>query len=172
MDNGRPQHISPQQWQHIWQERGWINREVKIEDQDIVDDRGEEAYQRCFAEAIKKNRVPNPSYFVNSPSAQEYIRNRDKRLFPGSFQDPNARGPNPNFQASIRSSDDPEEQQDPTSPASSRELDPSSPMAEKPNGHYQPVQHTASEKVWPKNRETNGPLEPQVGPVGPPRMLR
>lgn len=173
MDSSRLQHISPQQWQTIWQERGWINREVKTEDPDFIDPRGEEAYQRRFAEAFKENRVPNPSFFTNSPSAQEYIRNRDKRLFPGSFQDPKAQVPNPNFHHSIRSPDASQTPNNANSPGSSGGQDPSSPIGEPiTNGHHPSDQQAIGKTAWPSQRGTNGPLEPQVGPAGPPRMLR
>ncbi|KAL9623017.1 MAG: hypothetical protein Q9160_002736 [Pyrenula sp. 1 TL-2023] len=164
--------MSPQEWQHIWHERGWINQDIKMEDQGSFDDRGEEAYQRCFAEAIKENRVPNPSFFTNSPSAQAYIRNRDKRLFPGSNQDPNLQVPNPNFQRNARNSELSQAQSSPHSPASPVGQDPSSPEGEPTNGHRPPGQRQAGDSKWPSQRRSNGPLEPQVGPVGPPRMLR
>ena len=67
----------------------------------IEDPKGEEAYQRCFADAGKMNppRVPNAAFFENSPSATEYLRKRDRQLFSQretSF-DPEQRLRNPNF---------------------------------------------------------------------------
>jgi hypothetical protein len=64
-----------------WSERGYVPPE-KLDVNDNEDEKGEAAYMRCFHESSKIGRVPNASYFVNSPTARAYIEKRDKELFP------------------------------------------------------------------------------------------
>jgi hypothetical protein len=51
---------------------------------DHKDPTGEAAYQKAFADAAKMKpaRVPNADFYTNSPSAQDFIRRRDQKLFP------------------------------------------------------------------------------------------
>ena len=86
-----------------WKDRGYrgIDMNEDVRSGQIEDPKGEEAYQRCFAEAAKMKppRVPNAAFFENSPSAMEYSRKRDRQLFSqtGSSFDPEQRQRNPNF---------------------------------------------------------------------------
>lgn len=64
-----------------WSERGYVPPE-RVQGKDDEDEKGEGAYMRCFHESSKIGRVPNASYFVNSPTARAYIEKRDKELFP------------------------------------------------------------------------------------------
>ncbi len=73
--------MSGQQIPAAWSERGYVAPE-KLDIKDDEDEKGEAAYMRCFHESSKIGRVPNASYFVNSPTAQAYVEKRDKELFP------------------------------------------------------------------------------------------
>lgn len=64
-----------------WSERGYVPPE-QLDIKDDEDEKGETAYMRCFHESSKIGRVPNASYFVNSPTARAYVEKRDKELFP------------------------------------------------------------------------------------------
>lgn len=64
-----------------WSERGYVPPE-QLDVKDDEDEKGEAAYMRCFHESSKIGRVPNASYFVNSPTARAYVEKRDKELFP------------------------------------------------------------------------------------------
>ncbi len=84
-----------------WKDRGYRGMDEDIRPGQTEDPKGEEAYQRCFAEAarMKPPRVPNAAFFENSPSAMEYLRKRDRQLFSqtGASFDPEQRQRNPNF---------------------------------------------------------------------------
>ncbi|KAL9111676.1 MAG: hypothetical protein Q9227_003950 [Pyrenula ochraceoflavens] len=172
MDRYPPQHIPPPHWQHLWEERGF--KGIKVEDRDPEDPRGEEAYQRQFAKALQNNRVPNPSYYVNSPSAQEYIRNRDQELFKKAAP-PNPEGKirNPNFRTSAQSPESAQSLTNTHSPASSGSHDPTSPLEDRSKPPPRPGEMNAvSERPWPSQPSLSRPMEPQIAPIGPPRMLR
>ena len=73
--------MSSQQIPPAWSERGYVPLE-QLDVKDDQDEKGEAAYMRCFHESSKIGRVPNASYFVNSPTARAYVEKRDKELFP------------------------------------------------------------------------------------------
>jgi hypothetical protein len=73
--------MSGQQIPTAWSERGYVPPE-KLNAEDEDDEKGEAAYMKCFHESSKIGRVPNASYFVNSPTARAYVEKRDKELFP------------------------------------------------------------------------------------------
>ena len=171
MDKFQPPAIPPPQWRNIWEERGW-NQAVKPDIQDAMDPRGEAAYQKCFEQALSDDRVPNPSFFTNSPSAQEYIRNRDRKIFSRSTLDPQQKLPNPNFKGAARSPESNPSLTNTHSPASSGGHDPTSPLEERSKAQQATQPNSAGERAWPNQPSLSRPLEPQVGPIGPPRMLR
>lgn len=68
-----------------WEARGY-QQDLATDPTNFIeskDPKGEAAYQRAFAKAARQNppRVPNPEYYPNSPSAQEYIRRRNRNFF-------------------------------------------------------------------------------------------
>jgi len=75
----------------LWASRGYRQPLEDTRQGQVEDSKGEEAYQRCFARAAKLDppRLPNASFFENSPSAVEYLKKCD--------QDPDQRQRNPNF---------------------------------------------------------------------------
>lgn len=85
----------------LWASRGYREPPDDSRHGQIEDPKGEEAYQRCFAEAAKMKppRVPNAAFFENSPSAIEYLRKRDQELFSQSeaTSEPDQRQRNPNY---------------------------------------------------------------------------
>jgi hypothetical protein len=66
-----------------WQARGYDPRIAKSQRSPNDDPKGEVAYQRAFEEVAGKKppRVPNPVSYPHSPSAQAYIKRRDKTIF-------------------------------------------------------------------------------------------
>lgn len=64
----------------FWAERGFNPSIADSRPQPNEDPCGEAAYQRAFYDAEKANppRVPNPSQFLNSPSARAYMARRNK----------------------------------------------------------------------------------------------
>lgn len=58
-----------------WIDRGYRPELATIDPSANEDPLGEEAYQRAFAVASRSNppRLPNPSYYPNSPSARDYL---------------------------------------------------------------------------------------------------
>lgn len=62
-----------------WFERGYRPELAALQPAPNEDPRGEQAYQRAFAEAAKADppRLPNPQWYPNSPSAQDYMRKRN-----------------------------------------------------------------------------------------------
>jgi hypothetical protein len=68
---------------HPWHARGYKPELANSRKAPNEDPKGEVAYQRAFAEAAKQHppRVPNPAFYPNSQSAQEYIRRRDETIF-------------------------------------------------------------------------------------------
>ena len=66
-----------------WRARGYRPDLALSRKSPSEDPKGEIAYQRAFAEAAKKKptRFPDPSFYPNSPSAQECIKRRDEAIF-------------------------------------------------------------------------------------------
>jgi hypothetical protein len=86
---------------NLWVSRGYRQTPEDDRHGQVEDPKGEEAYQRCFAEAakLKPPRVPNAAFFENSPSAREYVRKRDSELFTQreAASEADQRQRNPNF---------------------------------------------------------------------------
>ena len=84
-----------------WASRGYRHPSEDTRHAHVEDPKGEEAYQRSFAEfaKMKPPRVPNAAFFENSPSAIEYLRKRDQELFSQheAAAEPDQRQRNPNF---------------------------------------------------------------------------
>ena len=84
-----------------WANRGYRHPSEDTRHRQVEDPKGEEAYQRSFAEfaKMKPARVPNAAFFENSPSAVEYLRRRDRELFSrnDAASEPEQRQRNPNF---------------------------------------------------------------------------
>jgi len=85
----------------LWVSRGYRHTAEDNRHGQVEDPKGEEAYQRCFAEAakLKPPRVPNAAFFENSPSARAYLSKRDQELFSQreAASEADQRQRNPNF---------------------------------------------------------------------------
>ncbi|KEF56309.1 uncharacterized protein A1O9_07890 [Exophiala aquamarina CBS 119918] len=68
---------------HPWYIRGYRPEVANSKRSPDEDPKGEIAYQRAFADAAKQNppRVPNPSFYPNSPSAKSYIQKNAESVF-------------------------------------------------------------------------------------------
>lgn len=75
----RQQQPPPRDVRPFWVERGYRPEIATSLPSPNEDPKGEEAYQRAFAETAKADppRLPNPQWYPNSASAQAYIRRRD-----------------------------------------------------------------------------------------------
>lgn len=177
----------------LWASRGY---QQPSEETRIEDPKGEEAYQKCFAEAAKLTplRVPNAAYFENSPAAKEYLRKRDIELFSHgpAASESDQRQRNPNFvpiskdlHRASRSSHSPAE-------SASRPHSLVGPAGRAPGtGTASPATYqggqaqafvpraldTSSKFADPRLYQGQVPplpmtLEPAFGPTGPGRMLR
>lgn len=85
-----------------WESNGHQRAAGDVKEPPLEDETGEEAYQRCLANAQKMNppRVPNAGFFKNSPSAREWLKKRDRELFDvkdSSSFDADQRRRNPNY---------------------------------------------------------------------------
>lgn len=178
----------------LWASRGYRHPSEDTRHNQVEDPKGEEAYQRCFAEAAKLNppRVPNAAFFENSPSAIEYLRKRDQELFPTSeaASESDQRQRNPNFvpiskdlhRASRPSLSPPESASHPqssTNPASKAPVSMSGGAATNQGGQARasiPRTPDTSHRVAdPRQYQGQVPpitMEPSFGPTGPGRMLR
>lgn len=183
-----------------WANRGYRQPSEDRRPMQVEDAKGEEAYQRCFADAARMNppRVPNAAFFENSPSAMEYVQRKDRELFTrreATF-DPELRNRNPNFQPHPKDPRRPNQSDvSPTgsAPQSDAVLSPAPPttshlsmMTDTPNSiHGQPrrlksepiesMERLADLQPYHSQSQTSSPphtLEPQFGPTGPGRMLR
>lgn len=76
----QPRDVTP-----FWMERGYRPEVAASKPRLGEDPRGEEAYQRAFLEAaqMKIPRLPNPSHYPNSSSAQEYMRKKSMDFLSG-----------------------------------------------------------------------------------------
>jgi hypothetical protein len=178
----------------LWASRGYRHPSEDTRHNQVEDPKGEEAYQRCFAEAAKLNppRVPNAAFFENSPSAIEYLRKRDQELFPTSEAAPESdqRQRNPNFvpisrdlhRASRPSLSPPESTSHPpssTNPASRAPVSMSGGAATNQGGQARVsmprTTDTSHRFADPRQYQGQVPpmtMEPSFGPTGPGRMLR
>lgn len=66
---------------HPLRTRGYRPELASVEISPTEDPRGEIAYQRAFVEFATRKRVPDPSLYPNSPSAQEYLKRKDEAIF-------------------------------------------------------------------------------------------
>jgi len=178
----------------LWASRGYRHPSEDTRHNQVEDPKGEEAYQRCFAEAAKLNppRVPNAAFFENSPSAIEYLRKRDQELFPTSetTSESDQRQRNPNFvpiskdlhRASRPSLSPPESASHPQSsinPASRAPVSMSGGAATSQGGQVRTsiprTTDTSHRFADPRQYQGQVPpitMEPSFGPTGPGRMLR
>ena len=85
----------------LWASRGYRQPLDDTKQGQVEDSKGEEAYQRCFARAAMLNppRLPNASFFENSPSAMEYLKKCDQERSSrrDAASEPDQRQRNPNF---------------------------------------------------------------------------
>ena len=139
---------------------------------DQQDPTGEAAYQKAFADAAKMNppRVPNADFYTNSPSAQEFIRRRDQKLFPPRSNATRETKPNvsyepaqPDIHRVARNALNglaPSSQHTQPSPTSS---------------HGSMGRHDAQQSHESRPNALQPPpllMEPKFGPAGPDRKLR
>jgi hypothetical protein len=180
----------------LWASRGYRQPSEDTRHTQVEDPKGEEAYQRCFAEAakLKPPRVPNAAFFENSPSAKEYLRKRDQELFsqPEAPSEPDQRQRNPNFvpisrdlHRASRSSNSPAE------PASRQQslvslagrapgtmtAGPATNQGGQAGASIPRTLDTSQQLADPQQNQSQAPalpmtLEPSFGPAGPGRMLR
>lgn len=176
-----------------WEERGFrVDLQAILQktlNEPTPDPAGEEAYQKAFLTGFEQSgRVPNPEYFPNSPSAQEYIKRRDNQIFRSRHNGAQQRSPPPRAGAD--------------SPGTSAILDRNrldgslnyqlhahsngsspSPMygsqsAQSPRSLYEqpasPIQGSSqgSQHIHQSRDRLPLSLEPQAAPMGPPRMLK
>lgn len=180
----------------LWASRGYRHPSEDARQGQVEDPKGEEAYQRCFAEAAKLTppRVPNAAFFENSPSALEYLRKRDQELFSQreAASEPDQRQRNPNFvpiskdlHRASRSSHSPAESasrpQSQVSPAGRAPGIMSAGAAITQSGQGRSAlprpSDTSQRFADPRQHQGQSPslpttLEPTFGPTGPGRMLR
>lgn len=170
--------MSGQQIPAAWSERGYIPPE-QLNIKDNEDDKGEAAYMRCFHESSKIGRVPNASYFVNSPTARAYVEKRDKELFPVKELSGEPI-PNPDMPSWLNKKEGSKNQY----PSVSEYVMPSG------NGHLPPLSSKGtilppSQELHPQPQQIQPPasggsdqphipwsMEPRTGASGPPRMIR
>jgi hypothetical protein len=178
----------------LWASRGYRHPPEDTRHNQVEDPKGEEAYQRCFAEAAKMNppRVPNAAFFENSPSAIEYLRRRDQELFPPSEAVPESdqRQRNPNFvpisRDLHRTSRPNHSLPEPASHLQSS-INPASRAPVPANGGAPTDQNGQARASIPRTADTSHrfadprqyqdqappmTMEPSFGPTGPGRMLR
>jgi hypothetical protein len=155
---------------------GYRGPSVESYAMDSHDPAGEAAYQKAFADAAKMNppRVPNPTLYTNSPTAQDFIRRKDQELELIPSRAPNSQGKRETY---------PNVSYDPA------QRDMHRVAREALNGHVSTTHHpqpslTSSHasgrhtNQQPHDSRSNGvqppPLlmEPKFGPAGPERKLR
>jgi hypothetical protein len=166
--------MSGQQIPPAWSERGYVPPE-QLNLKDHEDEKGEAAYMRCFHESSKIGRVPNASFFVNSPTARAYVQKRDKELFPVK-EVSGKLIPNPDMPSWLSSKDVPK-----TDPQAMSEIAASVqplPPSQTTNGSafnetlQLPLQAQPSTLIPSSQRSIPWSIEPQTGARGPPRMIR
>jgi hypothetical protein len=180
----------------LWASRGYQHPSEDTRHNQVEDPKGEEAYQRRFAEAakLKPPRVPNAAFYENSPSAMEYLRKRDQELFSRSeaVSEPDQRQRNPNFvpiskdlHRASRSSLSPAESashpQPLANPAGRAPLamTPGAPTNQSGQARASLPRTSDPSQRFADPRQFQGQapalpmtLEPSFGPTGPGRMLR
>ena len=183
----------------IWEGRGYRQPAEEGKNGQVEDEMGEEAYQRCFADAARMGRVPNPAFFINSPSAKAYMDKRDRELFTSRREtlDDSGRRRNPNFvplpKDTFRAS---RASQSPAQPAAAQTQQPTTPVdrqstqrsttagattdyfGHNPDQTQRPASRPADmvqRFADPRSFQGQIPpltLEPHFEPPKPPRMLR
>jgi hypothetical protein len=162
-----------------WSKRGYVPPE-QLTASDENDDKGEAAYMRCFHESSKIGRVPNASFFANSPSARAYLEKRDKELFPVK-EVSDKPIPNPDLPSWLSKKEEASKTQHQSGPnpvvlfTNSPQSIPSLKQTQLPPSHeaQQPPQHIPP--FGPTSSDQNPipwSVEPQTGANGPPRMIR
>jgi len=196
-DMANPPAPSPCDMSHHWAVRGYRPPAEQDKGIKIDDETGEEAYQRCFAEASKMDppRVPNPAFFKNSASAKEYIQRKDRELFArreaDAERESDTRKRNPNFvphakdlhsvaRSSPSSADSLERPHllpdGMVGPAREGMMATAATVNRTSQNHTPSPQPTGPSQGFASPSRFEGQLpmtmEPQFGPTGPGRMLR
>lgn len=169
--------MSSQQIPPAWSERGYVPPE-HLEAKDDEDEKGEAAYMRCFHDSSKIGRVPNASFFVNSPTARAYVEKRDKELFPVK-EVSGKLIPNPDMPFWLSSKEVPENHQPPVSESAgtSSNVQPLPPSKTVTIPSSEEAQQQSQQIPPPALIPMDQPhipwsIEPQTGARGPPRMIR
>jgi hypothetical protein len=137
---------------------------------DHKDPTGEAAYQKAFADAANMNppRVPNADFYTNSPSAQDFIRKRDQKLFPPRSNATRETKPNVSYEPA----------QPDIHRVARNALNGAPPNTHHTNPSPTPShggRHSAHQNHDPRSKGGQPPpllMEPKFGPVGPDRKLR
>jgi hypothetical protein len=172
-----PPAMSSQQIPTAWSERGYVPPE-KLNIKDDEDEKGEAAYMKCFHESSKIGRVPNASYFINSPTARAYVEKRDKELFPVKEVSSKAI-PNPDLPWWSNKKDESKSHQSSISStvsqpntAHSAQIPNTMPIPSSQNGQPPAQPFLPSAPVPMDQPNTPWSMEPRTGARGPPRMIR
>lgn len=181
MGKNRIKTPNPRDMTPVWEARGYRAESVESKSEP-EDPQGEEAYQKAFLSGakLKPPRVPNPEFYPNSPSAQEYIKKRDQQLFPGgdSVVRPPPRldspGAPPSIHANRHATKSKQYPSARSSPSQSQINGPSSPGDFGQRSSSGGPVHSPTH-FGPRTPNGSRPplhLEPNAAPLGPPRMLR
>lgn len=179
----------PRDVRPYWVERGYRPEVAAIKPGPDEDPKGEGAYQRAFAEAAKADppRLPNPQWYPNSASAQEYMRKRNNDfMLPRGSKRPGDE--QPGIQQNVRKARDPDRSPlqstmkqsydtSPTTSFSSNTRLPGLPPFSMPRSSENPTSPMAvntptamAEQSFAAPRLTV--MEPYSGPTGPVNKLR
>lgn len=166
-----------------WSDRGYVPPE-KLDRRDDEDVRGEAAYMRAFHESSKMGRVPNASFYVNSPTARDYIARKDKELFRARELSGKLVA-NPDIPSWRREKESPKMLPPASSARVHHQSSPSqAALSASAPSHIQPARAPISPTTNAFNSNSNGyatarsewgmpsALEPPIQPSGPPKMLR
>jgi hypothetical protein len=169
--------MNGQQIPPAWSERGYVPPE-QLNLKDHEDEKGEAAYMRCFHESSKIGRVPNASFFVNSPTARAYVQKRDKELFPVK-EVSGKLIPNPDMPSWLSSKDIPKNDHPAVSEIAATSSNvqpvPASKTVNVPafdEAVQLPLQVQPSALIPSNQPHIPWSIEPQTGARGPPRMIR
>ena len=171
MGKGRPEtKIDPIDMAHAQTRMGYRGPSTEPYAMDHKDPTGEAAYQKAFADAAKMKppRVPNADFYTNSPSAQDFIRTRDQKLFPPRSNATRETKPNVSYEPA----------QPDIHRVARNALNGLAPNTN--HTHPSPTtshggRHGAHQNHDPRSNGVQPPpllMEPKFGPAGPDRKLR
>lgn len=157
-----------------WESRGfradYLNAHQYEQDGDPY---GELAYQRAFAEAAKKEppRLPNPSHYPNSASAQSFLQKRNNAFYNTR---PVADTPNPKYESPIPDYWRAREESGVGTPVQPQQNFMPPPPPPSQNGYAQVNGHSyTTSPTNSSSRTLPSPMEPKMGaPMGPPSRFR